>query len=142
MRLPIANKHVVERRIAAAKHKIERFKDKIERIEQHLVVLAEEKTAAETTLEYFSLTGDRRALLLDLFVFEGEYGETEALEEWHLQQLSQYAQSLAHSIGHYQRCMDRRRKGVAFLEKDIERLNIIGAATYQRPYLVHGVLDV
>jgi hypothetical protein len=81
-----------------------RSRERVARIDGHIAALEHEKAAAETTLEYFELGPKRRALVLDLFVFPGEYGETQSLPDWHSEQLRQHVERMSQSIKLYQRC--------------------------------------
>lgn len=133
MHLPTANKAVVESLIEAAIHKVERNRERVSRIDSHIAALEQERMAAETTLEYFELGSKRRTLVLDLFVFPGEYGETEPLPDWHAEQLRQHANRMSLSVKHYQRCKERRLKAINFLQQDIKRLEVIRDAVYRPP---------
>lgn len=142
MQLPTANKAAVEALIEKAQEKLERFEEKLERIEQHIQILQHERQAAETTIEYFELSSKRQALLLDLFVFPHEYGETQPLPEWHIERLQEHSQNMLSSIKHYERCKRRRLEGVDFLKADLKRLEIIGNANFQHRFYFQALLDV
>ena len=134
MQLPTANKEIIDSLIQRAKDKLSSFEEKIELIDRHINTLRQEKHAADTTIEYFSLGKKRKELLLDLFVYPDEYGQTAQLPEWHIDQLQRHSQSMSSSIVHYERCKQRRIEGVEFIKADIKRLEVIGNATYQHPY--------
>ena len=141
MQLPTADKAVIDSWIQRARCKLSSFEEKIRKIDHHISTLRQEKHAADTTIEYFSLSGKRKELLLDLFVYQDEYGQAEQLPEWHIDQLQRHSQSISSSISHYERCKKRRIEGIEFIKTDIERLEIIGSATYQHPYFFLALRD-
>jgi hypothetical protein len=141
MDMPYINKDHVAWLIQCAEYKVSRFEEKIRRLEMYIEGLKSDRDSATILTEHFGLSKAREKILLDCFVFHGEYGQAENVPEWIIQNLEDHAKRMNSSIVLYERFKERRLEGLKFLNEDIARLKKILDIQFQHKYFFLAVID-
>lgn len=141
MEIPQVNIEYVKALIQRAEQKLLRFEEKLSTIETHIALLQKERESAKLIIEHISQSDARKRLLLDLFVFPDEYGQSLRVPDGYMSTLEEHVKHMDASLHFYEYMRTRRTDGIAFLKSDIERLKKIAEIKFQRRFFFLAVLD-
>lgn len=122
---PEVNKQVVSDLIASAKLKAESYEAKIVNIENALAEVKGELESTSAILEYEAKHEERQKALLDLFVYEGEYGAHPQAHPELIEHFKKRNGQLVARVAQLEHARAQRQKGIALIKEDITLLEKI-----------------